>query len=270
MNQRDTGSGTAAVGAAREVTQHRWVQRLARAGYAASGLIHILIGWIAVRVALGGGGDADQSGALGSVRSAPGGTVLLWLCVAGFAALALWRVINAVAGADDLKDRLREAGNAAVYAVLAATTFGFARGGGSDGEQRMDELTATLMGVPFGRVLVGVVGLVILGVGGYHVYKGLSEKFLDDLQTTGGGAVGEGVRWAGMLGYPAKGLALLIVGLLFLLAAWRADPQEAGGLDAALKSLSSQPFGVALLLVVGAGLALYGVYCFARARFARM
>jgi hypothetical protein len=268
VNAREVGQEAA--DAAREVGRQRWVQWLARAGYAASGLIHILIGWIAAQVALGGGGEADQTGALGSLRSAPGGPLLLWACVVGFAALALWHVVDAVARADELKDRVKEGSQAAVYAVLAFTALSFARGGGSSGEQRTDDLTGTLMGMPFGRVLVGAVGVTILVVGGYHIYKGLSDSFLDDLRTTGGGTTGRGVLWAGRLGYPAKGLALIIVGLLFLVAAWQADPEQAGGLDAALKTLSGQPLGTVLLLVIAVGLVLYGIYSFARARYARM
>lgn len=269
MNARELGQEAAE--AAHGVSRHRWVEKLARAGYAASGLIHIVIGWIAAQVALGGGGDADQSGALGSLRSAPGGAVLLWVCVAGFAALALWQLVDAVAGADEVKDRVKDGAKAVVYGVLAATAFSFTSGGGgSSGEQRTDDLTATLMGMPFGRVLVGAVGVGVVVVGGYHVYKGISDKFLDDLQTTGGGSTGKGVLWAGRLGYPAKGLALAIVGLLFVAAAWQADPEEAGGLDAALKALTDQPLGTVLLLLVAVGLALYGLYSFARARYARM
>ena len=270
MSVRETGSGSAAAQAARGVTRHRWVERLARAGYAASGLIHILIGWIAAQVALGGSGEADQSGALTSLRSAPGGQALLWACVAGFAALALWHLIDALGGVQGLKNRVTEGTQAVVYAVLGVTTLGFARGSGSDGEQRTDDLTAMLMGMPFGRLLVAVVGGVILVVGGYHVYKGLSEKFLDDLQVLGARGPGRAVRLAGKLGYPAKGLALIIVGILFGLAAWHADPEEAGGLDAALKALTDRPFGGVLLVVVGAGLVLYGLYSIGRARYARM
>jgi hypothetical protein len=192
------------------------------------------------------------------------------VCVAGFAALALWQLVDAVAGADEVKDRVKDGAKAVVYGVLAVTAFSFARGGGSSGEQRTDDLTATLMGMPFGRVLVGAVGVAVVVVGGYHVYKGISDKFLDDLQTTGRGSTGKGVLWAGRLGYPAKGLALAIVGLLFVAAAWQADPEEAGGLDAALKTLSDQPLGTVLLLLVAVGLVLYGVYSFARARYARM
>lgn len=262
--------GKEAAETAREVGRHRWVEWLARAGYAASGLIHVVIGWIAAQVALGGGGDADQSGALGSLRSAPGGAVLLWVCVVGFVALALWQLVDAVAGADELTDRVKDGAKAVVYAVLGVTAFSFARGSGSDGEQRTDDLTAMVMGMPFGRVLVAAVGVGVLAVGGYHVSKGVSEKFLEDLRTTGGGTSGRAVTWAGRIGYAAKGVALAVVGLLFVVAAWQADPEEAGGMDAALKALSDQPLGTALLLVVAVGLVLYGVYSFARARYARM
>ncbi len=264
--------GQGAAQAAHDVSQSRWVERLARGGYVATGLIHIAIGWIAAQIALGGGGggSADQSGALSSLRSAPGGAVLLWVCVLGFAALALWHLLDAVVTAEEIVDRAKEAVLGVVYAVLGLAALTFARGGSTDGEQTTDDLTTTLMGMPFGRVLVGVVGLVIIGVGGYHVYKGVSEKFLEDLRTTGGGTVGTGVRWAGILGHAAKGVALLVVGILFAIAAWKADPDEAGGLDTALKTLAEQPFGAALLGVVALGLVLYGIYSFARARYGRM
>lgn len=247
------------------------MERLARGGYVATGLIHVAIGWIAARLALGGGGgSADQSGALEALRSAPGGSLLLWVCVLGFGALALWHLLEAVVGADELTDRAKAATQGVVYAVLGFTALTFARGGSTDGEETTGDLTTTLMGMPFGRVLVGLVGVVVLVVGGYHVYKGLSEKFLEDLRTTGGGSIGTGVRWSGIVGYAAKGVALAVVGVLFVLAAWQADPDEAGGLDAALKALAGQPFGAALLGVVALGLVLYGVYSFARARYARM
>ncbi|GAA1175756.1 DUF1206 domain-containing protein [Ornithinimicrobium humiphilum] len=256
---------------ARKISRNPWVERLARAGYAASGLIHVVIGVIAARVALGGsGGDsADQSGALESLRSAPAGPLLLWLCVAGFAGLALWRLLNAIVGVEELKDRATEGTQAVVYAVLGVTALSFARGGGSDGEESTQDLTATLLGAPFGRMLVLLVGATVVVVGGYHVYKGLSEKFLEDLQLPGG-RTGQVVRWAGRLGYPAKGIALVIVGLLFAYAGATADPDKAGGLDSALKTLVDQPFGPVLLGVIAVGLVLYGVYSFGRARYGKL
>lgn len=271
MNDDVKDLGQEAAARADEVTQHPWVERLARGGFAASGLIHVIIGWIAARVALGGGGEADQAGALSSVRSAPAGSVLLWVCVVGFAMLSLWCVVSTITGNGAGKSRWSSAARAAVFGVLTVTTFGFANGGGgSSGEQRTDDITATLMALPAGRVLVAAVGAVIVGVGVYHVYKGLSLQFLEDLRPLGDGVAERAVRVAGTLGYPAKGVALTIVGVLFAVAAVQADPDEAGGMDAALKTLAGQPFGQTLLAAVAVGLVLYGIYSFGRARYARM
>lgn len=256
---------------AREVADHPWLQRLARIGYAASGLIHLVIGWIAGRIALGGGGEADSSGALGAVRDAPAGPFLLWFCVLGFAALAIFQILEGAVGDGEGKDKAKAAGKGVLYGALAVISTRFAMGGGSSGGQESSQdITARLMEMPGGRILVGIVALAVMVVGGYHIYKGLTKKFLEDLEATGGGSLGTGVVVSGMVGYAAKGVALLVVGGLFGLAAWQADPDEAQGMDGALKTLAEQPFGTALLLVVAVGLALYGVYSFARARYARM
>lgn len=259
----------AATDAAQQLADHPWLDRLARAGFAASGLLHLLIGWIAGRVALGGGGDADQSGALEALRDAPAGPLLLWACVLGFAALALVQLLGALLDGE-IKERVRAGGKAVLYGVLAFTAGTFAVGGSRDSGETSADLTATLMAAPAGRVLVGLVGLVVIGVGGYHVYKGLSKTFLKDLRTTGGGTVGTGVVATGVVGYAAKGVALAVVGGLFVLAGVQADPEESTGMDGALKLLAEQPFGTALLLVVAVGIALYGVHSFARARYGRL
>lgn len=270
MNDDLSRAGDQAERAARRLSDHPWLERLARLGFAGSGLIHLMIGWIAGRVALGGSGDADQSGALEAVRDAPLGALLLWLCAAGFLALALFQVLDAAVGGGELSDRAKAAGKAAMYAALGATSFTVARGGSSDSTESTTGITETLLAAPLGRLLVGLVGLAVLVVGVYHVYKGLSRKFLEDLTTTGGGTVGKGVEASGLVGYAAKGVALVVVGGLFGLAAWRSDPDEATGMDGALKTLAEQPAGTVLLLVVAVGLALYGVYSFARARYAKM
>lgn len=262
-------TGTSAEGAARRLSDHPWLERLARLGFAASGLIHLLIGWIAAQVALGGGGEADQSGALQTLRDAPAGPFLLWACVVGFAALALVQALEAlVQTGEETTDRLKAAGKAVLYAALGATTLTFALGGSSDSGQTSTDLTARLMEAPLGRVLVGIVGLGVIGAGAYHVYKGVARKFLEDLRAPAGGALGRGVEISGMVGYVAKGVALAIVGGLFALAAVRADPEQSTGLDGALKLLAEQPLGTVLLLAVALGLVLYGVYSFARARYA--
>ena len=256
---------------------HRRLEPVARAGFVVSGLLHVLIGVLALRIALGGGsgsgsGSADSSGALGEVAATPFGAFALWAAVVALAALGLWQLLDGA-----LRARAREAGDAAkgfgkgvVFLALAATALTFARGGSSSSEGSTDDATATLMASPGGVLLVGAVGLAVLGGGGYLVYKGCSRKVRDDLSGGAGGGRGRppgGALWAGRAGYVAKGVALAVVGVLFVVAAVRADPSQAGGIDAAMRTLVGAPFGVALLVAVGAGFVLYGVWSFVRARW---
>lgn len=256
--------------AARGAANHRWFERVARLGFAGSGLIHLLIGWIAARIALGGGGEADQGGALAAVAQAPGGQVLLWICVAGFFALALFQALEGIFGVPEVAARLKALGKGVLYAALGVTSFTYANGGSSDSGESSTDFTSALLQAPFGRWLVGVLALGVVLTGAYHIYKGVSQKFLEDLTGQGGGQVSRAVVITGTLGYAAKGVALLVVGSLFGLAAWRADPEEAEGMDGALKALAEQPFGGVLLILVAVGLVLFGVYSLARARYARM
>ena len=263
MNTIDTTN------AAREVGNSRLLELGARIGYVVVGLLHILIAWIALKIAwgIGGGSDsADASGALSTMANSGTGPILLWIAVIGFAMLALWQFLEAVINRGEAMDRAKAAGKGVAYAFFAWTSFQIWSGGGGSSEQQTEDFTAGLMENPGGRILVGLVGLVVLGIAGYHIHKGWTKKFLRDLREhPGGWAVN-----AGRIGYIAKGVALLIVGFFFLVAAWRANPEEAQGLDGALKTLNEQAFGPALLTLVAVGIAAYGIYSFARARYARL
>lgn len=239
----------------------------ARLGFAASGLMHLVLGWLAVTLAWGdSSGSADQSGALSEVGTTPVGGVLLWVIVVGFALLAVWRA-TVVVTATETTEKIGSAANAVVYLVLAGLAARIATGGGSGGgSEQTTSLTAQAMQYPLGQVAVGLVGAVVVGVGIHHVVKGWRKKFLEDLQEHPG-------RWvavAGRVGYIAKGVALGVVGALFVVAAVTNDPEEAEGLDGALRTLLELPLGTALLTVVGLGIAAYGVYSFGRARYAKV
>jgi hypothetical protein len=261
-----------AASTAHKVASSRKLETLARVGFVVSGLLHLLIGWLALQLAFGTGAgqEADQSGALAQVASQPFGEVVLWVGVAGFAALALWQLTESAWGHGSTSDTVKAAAKGVVYLALAWTTFTFARGGSTSSSQKSADVTATVMSWPGGRVLVGVIGLAILGVGVWHVVKGWKKKFLEDLAGGTAGSVGTAVVRLGQFGYVAKGVALGVVGILFLVAAWRADPSRASGLDGSLRTLRDQPFGPVLLCLVALGLVAYGLYSFARARFARM
>ena len=253
---------------AEKASEHPALKMLMRAGYVVTGLLHIIIGWLAFRIATGSGGDeASNSGALATIAEAPAGRALLWVAVVALAALALWRLLQVVVG-EDLKDKAKGAILAAVYGSLAFTTSTFAVGGStSDGETATD-VTATVLEQPLGVALVIAAGLVVIGVGAFQIWEGATKGFKDTLEArASSGHVGSAIVAAGMAGYIARGIAFGVLGVLLVWAAWTHDPDRAAGLDSALRTLGEQPFGTFLLIAVGIGFALYGIFSIARARY---
>ena len=122
------------------------------------------------------------------------------------------------------------------------------------------------MGSGFGKFVLVVAGLVIIGVGIYHVYKGVTRAFFDDLTIDENAAV----QITGIVGYTAKGIVLAGAGILVIVAAVTADPSKATGIDGAMKTVAGWPAGQFLLVIAALGLAAYGIYCFVMARYARM
>jgi len=246
---------------------------LARAGYVVNGILHIVIGFIALGVAFGGGGEADQAGALGELASKPGGLLLLWVITIGLFGLGLFQIVVAflVRGSDKdaWADRAKEGGKGIAYLAVGVTALTFAMGGSSDSSSQTEGAASGLLATPGGVILLVVLGLAVVAVGVYFVIKGAKKKFLEDI-TLPPGTVGNVTTRLGVAGYIAKGIAVAIVGLLFIVAAFTHDASQASGLDGAIKSLVELPFGVVILTVVALGFMAYGVYCFVRARFARL
>lgn len=266
MKTPDMPDVSDAQGAASKASRHPVVQHGARVGYAASGLMHLVIAYIAIKLATGsGGGSADQSGAFGSIASAPGGKVMLWVCAVGLILLALWHLLESVLPGEEAKDRVKNVGTGVMYAAMGFAASKFAMGGGSSSSGQSKDFTAKAMSQPGGRWAVAILGLVVIGIGGYHVYKGVTKKFCEDLEEQPPGWVEK----IAMVGFPAKGLALAIVGGLFVMAGVKKQTKDAGGLDSALKTVLEQPFGSIMLIVVAIGIALFGVYCFARAKYSK-
>ncbi|MGN7970537.1 DUF1206 domain-containing protein [Microbacterium sp. 22296] len=265
-------SASAAAGKAQD---SRALEGAARVGYVVLGLLHLLIGVIAVSIATGSGGDsADQSGALQQVRDAPLGTALLWAIVVGLAALAVWQIAEAIVERDpDAKKRwahrAKFLGTAVAYIAIAATAFTLATGGSSESAESSKTLSARILAMPGGVALLVVVGLGVAVIGVAFVVRGVTRAFEKHMSIPGGTA-GRGIRAFGMVGYVAKGIAVGVAGILFIVAAVTHDPNAAGGIDAALRSLAGLPFGQVVLWLVGAGLVVYGLFCFARARYAHM
>jgi uncharacterized membrane protein len=271
------GTTGRAAGAAGRAGDSDALEHLARIGLIAYGVVHLLLAWLALQLAWGGGSgqSADQAGALATLAEQPLGRPLLWLLAVGLVALAAWQAAEVLrwrsrlsstgdARKKALEKVVKSVAKAVLYAVLAVLAVRTATSGGSSGGQQS---AAGVFGWPAGRWLVALVGLVVIGVGVYLVHKGVSKRFLEEVDL--GSAPPQTTRLVtrlGQVGFPAKGVALGVVGGLLVYAALTFDPARATGLDGALRTILSAPFGRVLLTLVAVGIAAFGAYCFVRAR----
>lgn len=263
-------------GVAHRATGSDAFEYAARAGFAASGVLHLLIAFIIAQLAFtGAGGNADQSGALATLAAQPFGKIALWVAAIGLVALGLWRVAEAVLGAKPSErsggdnpgwKRAKPLALAVVNFAIAFSAAKFAMGSGQSSSQQNSGMSAQLMQSGGGKLLLIAIGIGVIAVGGYHVYKGASEKFLDELTVSGGRLV----TATGVAGYVAKGLVLGGAGILVIMATLQADPAKASGLDAAVKTLGQAPFGKFLLILAALGIAAFGAYSFIRSKYNRM
>jgi hypothetical protein len=252
------------------------LRRVTRAGLAANGVLHLLVAYLALRVAMGYTARADQAGAFQAVAAEPLGRPLLWLLVAGFAAVVIWRVREAVWGFHYVRDdkkrttkRLFSAVQALVYIALgllaARVATGSPAGNGGSG------ITAAVLRLPWGRPLVVAIGAGIVVLGAGMAIQGCRKRFTEDMDLDQASPRTRTVAVrVGQIGSVAKGLAFMIVGGLVASAAMNHRPEQAEGLDAALKTIAGQPYGRIALLVVAAGVACFGVFLFFDSRYHRV
>ncbi|GAB1640101.1 DUF1206 domain-containing protein [Krasilnikovia sp. MM14-A1259] len=264
--------------AVRRAADSTAVQRLARGGFVCYGLVHLLLAWVALRVAFGRRAqEGDQRGALQTLAQQPLGKALVIVVVAGLVALAIWQGLAAAIGERGQRgrtvavERVASGCRVVVYLWLAWTGVLVVRGAGGSSAGRQEHATSRLLAATGGRWLVGLVGLVVVGVGvGLFAY-GASKRFERHLNTGRMTAPVHGaIRRAGVAGYVAKGVAYAIAGVLVIAAAVTYDPDKARGLDAALRTLAGQSWGPWLLGLVALGFAAFGAYCFAQARFRKV
>jgi hypothetical protein len=256
----------------RRANDNEWMDRGVRFGMVCYGLVYLLVAWLALQLALGNQqSNASNKGALQLLAQQSFGPVLLWLIAIGLTVLVVWRALEALVGHQEYeggkrtRKRLMSAGKAVIYGYVAYLAFRYAIGVGSGGST--DSTTAKLMDQPFGRFLVGLVGVAIAAYGVAQIRRGWTEKFMENLDARGSsGDVGKAYRLIGKVGYLAKGVAFILIGGLFVTAAVTHHAKKSGSLDQALQTLLGYPFGQVLLIAVAAGLACYGLFCFARAR----
>ena len=260
----------------REVASSRWMRGLARAGLLARGVNYLLVGSLAVQIALGSRGtQADTTGALRAVATHPGGVVVLWLLAAGFAGLAVWRFAEAVygqAGPDGqaAPKRLTSLALGLLYSGTCGIVVNFILGAGdstsSDTESK--SFTARLLAHSGGQALVAGIGVAAAAAGvGMGIY-GLRRMFATYLRTARmSAAASKVVEGLGVAGYVTRGVVFCIAGAFLIDAAVSFDPQKAQGLDGSLRKTAATPLGPWLLLALALGLVIFGLYSWCEARW---
>lgn len=257
-----------------------WVERLARFGYAAKGIVYAIVGVLATQVAFGRGGKTtDTKGALQTIVTQPFGKFLLALVAIGLLGYVLWLFVQAIKDPEkkgtDAKGILQRVGYGAtglIYAGLAFSAVKIILGSGGGGSSNStQDWTARLLSQPFGQWLVGAVGAATIGMGFYQFYEAYSAKFRKKLKLNQMSNTEK--TWAtrlGRFGLGARGVVFVVIGFLLIQAARYSNPKEAQGLDGALDKLLQQPYGVWLLGVVALGLVAYGIYQGVLARYRRI
>ena len=246
------------------------MDKLTRLGYAIKGLIYITIGLISLGAAMGKNSTpADQVGAITEIGKLPFGPLLLWVVLIGLVSYSLWGLIRAILDpfhkGSDTKGLLERGGyliSGLTYASFILPTYQLIKGlgAGSSGTKTV-HYVATVMAMPGGRWIVGIVGVAIILGGVYQIYMGLSKKFQQRFKPYALSA--EQARTAnqlGRFGTVARGFVFGLAGLFLTLAAYLARPGQARGLDGALKFLAKQPYGLWVLGIVAVGLIAFGVY----------
>ncbi|WP_029144542.1 DUF1206 domain-containing protein [Microbacterium luticocti] len=259
--------------AARTAESSTVFEIFARAGFAAVGVIHLLVGVLAIALACGAHADSSPSGALKAVAGTPVGSVLLWILALVLWVLAVWEGFDGLLGRGTSESkaarRVSDWARGLGYLVLGVVAASIALGSRPNADRSAVDISRGLLAVPGGVFVLGAVGIGIAVAGAVFAVIGVRRGFRKKM-TLPPGLAGRAIEALGLIGYAAKGLALLVVGILVLVAAVRVDPQAAGGVDAAMSALMALPFGPLLTALVGAGFVLYGAFCLLRTRYAKL
>lgn len=261
----DNGNGIARE-AARDVAG--WVPPLARLGYAAKGVVYLLIGGIAFRAATAAGSPEGATGALRSLADETGGRAMLMAIAFGLAAHVVWRLVQAALDPEHAGRETKRLGmrvfyalSAVIYGAMAVSAWRIARGRPEGGDAGGETWIARLLELPAGRWLVVAAGIGVIAYGLHQLVKAAKGDVMKHLARSR-----PGLRSLGRFGVGARGLVLLPVGWFVVQAGRTYDPSAAGGTEQALQMLDRG----AVLALVGLGLAAYGVFQIAKAAYRRI
>jgi hypothetical protein len=255
-----------------EVSRGPHMEGFARAGLTARGVIYVVIGVLAAKLALGDGGKtSDQQGALKTIADQSFGTVLLVLMALGLLGYALWRASVALSAREDAKTRLDGVIGALSYGALCFVAIKLIVGAGAGGGGQEDRATGGVLAWPAGTWIVGIAGVVFIGVGIDQARKGIKRTFCEDARTE---KMSRHTRrtyeLVGLFGHLARTVVFALIGGFLIKAAVEYDPKDAVALDGALAKVAHAPAGPVLLGIVAAGLLGFAAYSFMDARYRRV
>lgn len=228
-------------------------------GLLSFGLVHLVIGGLAIYVAVGVDANPSYSGALRVVAAQPLGGLLMWAMAIGLGTLTAWQLGWAVTWKERDERWTRPVGamgRAITYAVLALLALATIRAS-DDLSTGSTAVSEHVLDNTFGRIVIIGIAIGVGAVGVAKIGRGIRRTFREDLR----GTVGRTTVVIGVIGHIAKGLVLVAVGILLLWAGLTNDPSDVGGVDLALARVRAHALGPVALIAIGAGLACYGVYC---------
>lgn len=265
--------------ATRNAVDNPWFERLARFGYASKGVVYLIAGLLTARAAFGLGGQAtDKNGVLLTILAEPFGKFMLILIGVGLIGYVVLRFVQALLDPEhkgsDAKGIAQRVGyllSGLLYGGLALSALRLAIGmPGASGDQSQS-LVARVFEAPLGRWLIGIAGLIVIGGGAYQLYKAYSADFSEHFRWNDMSPTERTwTSWLGRTGLAARGIVQALVGLFMLQAALLFDASKVQGTGGALQSLAHPPFGLWTVGVVALGLAAYGVYMLAAAKYSRI
>lgn len=251
-------------------TNNLGIEQIARFGYAIKGVVYLIVGLLAMPVALGvASNTASTHDVLRIIVTQPLGKFLLTVVAVGLISYAFWRFVQALVDPEHQGKkakrfilRLGYAISGASYAGLAFSAVQIIFGVPSTSSWKHD-FSAVLLAQPFGQWLVGIIGVLVLGVGIAWTYVAFTDGFRQRLQLTK--MTNTQIKWAmgiGRFGVTARSCAFGLIGLLLIQAAIQSDPDEVKGLGGALQELAAEPFGQLLLVALSVGIVAYAIYLF--------
>ncbi|MFJ8951369.1 DUF1206 domain-containing protein [Streptomyces sp. NPDC102381] len=269
-------------GHARRAANSNAVAAGARAGFVARGVLYVLIGVLALRIAFSDseGQQADRGGALTEIAQKPFGTALLWLLGIALAGMALWRLTEAAfgqAGPDGRKASKRAMSGArcVFYGFVSYSVLSYAAGSKGSGSGSSDkdsqDVTAKALDWPGGTWIVGVAGAALAVVGLSLAVRALLRKFRKHLRMSEmSKRPRQAVDVTGVFGGTARGAVFCVAGAFAIIAAVRHEPGKAKGMDDTLRAFTDTPVGPWLLALIALGLMAFGVFSWANARWRKV